>query len=140
MTSAHPYPTEAWANLTLKQTQALVKQWIEESHNLVGKPFYTGEFNVHNVGRSLWWRGIFSVMEQYGGDGSGFWWYQDRAIDGKFGVAEGAPELAVLRAHSAAVAAKNGPAGPTPTSDPNVTPTRTPAATGTPQRSPASHY
>ncbi|MFE1382960.1 cellulose binding domain-containing protein [Streptomyces sp. NPDC058740] len=45
-----------------------------------------GEFNVHNVDRALWWREICTAFEEAGGDGSAFWWYQDRNIDGKFGV------------------------------------------------------
>ncbi|MFI7058795.1 cellulose binding domain-containing protein [Streptosporangium canum] len=125
-TSAHPYPTEHWADLSIAETQALVRTWVHESHDVISKPFYLGEFNVHNVDRAQWWNAIFQAFEQEGGDGTGFWWYQDREIDGKFGVIAGAPELAAFRAHSDRQAAKNGP-GPTPT--PTVTPTPTPTPT-----------
>ncbi|MGW6639829.1 cellulose binding domain-containing protein [Streptomyces cyaneofuscatus] len=100
-----------------------------------------GEFNVHNVDRAAWWSGIYDDFEAAGGDGSAFWWYQDREIDGKFGVSQGDPELTVFRRHSAHMATKNGrtppatPAptptattGPTPTAEPTPTPTTPPTA------------
>jgi hypothetical protein len=131
MTSAHPYPTESWANLSMAQTRALVRQWIQESHNIVGKPFYLGEFNTHTGDRSQWWTEIFGEMEVSDGDGSGFWWYQATSVDGKFGVSQGAPELAVFRAHSNNMAARNGP--PPPTATPCTgCPTNTPTRTNTP--------
>jgi hypothetical protein len=120
-TSAHPYPTEPWANLTIPQTQALVAAWISDSHNIVGKPFYLGEFNTHTGIRSDWWTAIFNTMDTSGGDGTGFWWYQDHAVDAKFGVSQGAPELAVFRTHSNTMAAKSGPF-PTPTRTPTPNP------------------
>ena len=33
------YPNEGWANLSLAQTQTLIRAWISDSHNVVGKPF-----------------------------------------------------------------------------------------------------
>ncbi len=118
-TSAHPYPTETWANLSIAQTQALVQAWIDDSHNVIGKPFYLGEFNTHTGVRSDWWTAIFGQMQTGGGDGTGFWWYEDHDVDTKFGVMQGAPELAVFRQHSDAMKAKSGP-------QPTRTPTRTP--------------
>lgn len=148
-TSAHPYPTEYWADLTLDETKELVRAWITDSHEKVGKPFFMGEFNVHNVDRAAWWSEIYADFEAAGGDGSAFWWYQDREIDGKFGVTRGDPELDVFRAHSARIAAKSGRTsptatpnpspstdGPTTTSSPTATPTTTPSptASSTPAR------
>ncbi len=130
-TSAHPYPTEHWADLSIQETQELVRTWIRESHDIIGKPFYMGEFNVHNVDRTQWWTAIFQTFEEEGGDGTGFWWYQDRQIDGKFGVSQGAPELAAFRAHSDRQAARNGP-GPTTSPTPTVTPTVTPTTSPSP--------
>ncbi|GAA1073546.1 cellulose binding domain-containing protein [Kitasatospora arboriphila] len=155
-TSAHPYPTESWANLTIDQTKALIRSWISDSHNLVGKPFFMGEFNVHNVDRSAWWSAIYADFEAAGGDGSAFWWYEDHNVDGKFGVMAGAAELAVFRAHSDRMAAKSGPTVPsaTPSSSPSssspspsasasVSPSgsASPSATGSPAVGPCSvHY
>ncbi|MFJ3481535.1 glycoside hydrolase 5 family protein [Streptomyces microflavus] len=51
-TSAHPYPTEHWADLTLEETKKLIRAWIRDSPVTVGKPFFMGEFNVHNVDRA----------------------------------------------------------------------------------------
>ncbi|WP_338492983.1 cellulose binding domain-containing protein [Streptomyces sp. SJL17-4] len=139
-TSAHPYPTEHWADLGIEETKNLVRAWIRDSHEVVGKPFFMGEFNVHNVDRALWWREIYTAFEEAGGDGSAFWWYQDRNIDGKFGVSQGAPELAVFRAHSDRMAAKSGLPGSTPSptpTDPTTPPTPGPTDPTTPPTTPA---
>ncbi|MGW2397023.1 cellulose binding domain-containing protein [Kitasatospora sp. NPDC001664] len=121
-TSAHPYPTEHWADLDIQETKALVRSWISDSHEKVGKPFYMGEFNVHNVDRSAWWREIYADFEAAGGDGSAFWWYSDRNIDGKFGVLPGAPELAVFRDHSERMRAKSGLVTGTPSPSSSASP------------------
>jgi hypothetical protein len=140
-TSAHPYPNEAWANLTLAQTKTLVRAWISDSHNTVGKPFYMGEFNTKNVDRLTWWSDMFTDFEAADGDGTGFWWYQDHSVDGTYGVSVGAPELAAFRTHSTHMAAKNGPPPPTstpctgcPTSTPIPSNTPTPTISPTPSR------
>lgn len=130
-TTAHPYPTEEWADLDLEETKTLIRQWISDAHDVVGKPFYMSEFNVHNVDRTLWWNEIFAAFEAAGGDGTGFWWYQDHEVDGKFGVSSGDPELAAFRAHADRQAAKNGTGSPTPTPTPTTpTPTPTPPDPG----------
>ncbi|MFF3601356.1 cellulose binding domain-containing protein [Kitasatospora indigofera] len=133
-TSAHPYPTEAWANLSIDQTKALVRKWISDSHDVVGKPFFMGEFNVHNVDRSAWWTALYADFEAAGGDGSAFWWYEDHNVDGKFGVLAGAPELSVFRAHSDRMRAKSGLVVPTtsPTATASPTVTASPTATASP--------
>jgi hypothetical protein len=122
-TSAHPYPTESWANLTLAQTETLIAAWISDSHNVVGKPFFMGEFNTQGVDRSTWWQGIYGTLEADGGDGSAFWWYENADSDPIYGVPIGAPELSVFRTHSANMKAKSGPF-PTPTATPTVDPTK----------------
>ncbi|WP_318215091.1 cellulose binding domain-containing protein [Streptomyces sp. SCL15-6] len=143
-TSAHPYPTEYWADLTLDETKELVRAWITDSHEKVGKPFFMGEFNVD---RAAWWSEIYADFEATGGDGSAFWWYQDPEIDGKFGVTQGDPELDVFRAHSLRMAAKSdrtsqtgslssSPSTGEPTTPPE--PTTTPDPTGTPTASPTA--
>ncbi len=137
-TSAHPYPTEPWANLTINQMRVLLRAWISDSHTIVGKPFYMGEFNTHTGSRTEWWSAIFSEMEASDGDGSGFWWYDDRipTYDSKFGVNQGAPELAVFRQHALRMQAKNLPDGPTVTpGGPTLTPTATRTPTPTPNTS-----
>ena len=138
-TSAHPYPTEDWAHLSIDQTKTLIRAWINDSHNVVGKPFFMGEFNVHNVDRSAWWTALYTDFEAAGGDGSAFWWYQDHSGDGKFGVSAGAPELAVFRAHSARMAAKSGLTTPTSSPSPTASPTASasPTATASPTSSPS---
>ncbi len=121
-TSAHPYPTEEWANLSIAATRDLVAAWISDSHNVVGKPFFLGEFNSHTGIRSDWWTAFFGEMEESGGDGSAFWWYADTNPDAKFGVTHSSPEMSVFRQHSAAMKAKSGPF-PTPTVTPTTNPT-----------------
>ncbi len=121
-TSAHPYPDETWANLTIAQTQTLVTAWISDSHNVVGKPFFMGEFNSFTGVRSNWWTAFYSTIESQGADGDAFWWYADSNPDAKFGVTHTSPELSVFRTHSAAMKAKSGPF-PTPTVTPTTNPT-----------------
>jgi mannan endo-1,4-beta-mannosidase len=106
-TSAHPYPTEGWANLNLTQTRTLIKAWIDDSHTAVGKPFYLGEFNTAGVDRSTWWKGIYDEMEQSDGNGDTFWWYMSQNTDGEYGVMAGYPELSVFRQHTATMQNKN---------------------------------
>lgn len=107
MTSAHPYPTEPWANLSMAQLRSLIRTWIQESHDIVGKPFFMSEFNNDLGDRSAWWREIFAEMEASDGDGSAFWWYTDRQVDPRHGVLPGAPELSVFRQHSLNMQSKN---------------------------------
>ncbi|MGN6128003.1 MAG: cellulose binding domain-containing protein [Humibacter sp.] len=141
--SAHLYPTEWWADLDLAETQTLLEQWIHDAHEVVGKPFFLGEFNAHGSERGAYWQAIYDTLEEKDAAASAFWWYQDRAKDGTFGVLKGDPELAIFRAHAAVLAAKSGavvtpnpePTGtPTsqPTSQPTPTPTVTPTVTPTP--------
>lgn len=110
-TSAHPYTTEEWAGpMTLDATKALIRAYIADSHSVVGKPFFMGEFNFKNVDRATWWASVYADFEAAGGDGSAFWWYLDPAnsASDNYSVKPGASELAAFRAHSAAVSAKSG--------------------------------
>src|SRR5437879_9796200 len=88
-TSAHPYPTESWANLTLAQTETLIDQWVSDAHNVVGKPFFMGEFNVlsYVVGsnRPAWWSGMMGEIEKDNADGDAFWWYETNGNDPNYG-------------------------------------------------------
>jgi mannan endo-1,4-beta-mannosidase len=141
-TSAHPYPTESWANLTLAQTETLIDQWVSDSHNVVGKPFFMGEFNVlsYVVGsnRPAWWSGMLGEIEKDGGDGDAFWWYETNGNDPNYGVVQGAPELAVFDQHSLNMQAKNVPYNGTPVPTPSVTSQPTPTPTSTPTATPTT--
>ena len=138
-TSAHPYTTEEWANLSLAQTTALVRAWIRDSHEVVGKPFFMGEFNVKNVDRAAWWQTIYTDFEAAGGDGSAFWWYTDRQVDPTYGVLAGAPELAVFRAHSERMAAKSGgQASPSPSPSPSPSGSASPSPSPSTSASPSA--
>ncbi|MBN1172556.1 MAG: cellulose binding domain-containing protein [Micromonosporaceae bacterium] len=110
-TSAHPYTTEEWAGpMALDATRALIREWISDSHSVVGKPFFMGEFNTKNVDRSAWWSAMFSDFLAADGDGSAFWWYLDPAntASDNYSVKPGAAELSAFRTHSAAMIAKSG--------------------------------
>jgi len=101
-TTAHPYPTEEWANLTLQETTDLIRAWISDSHNEVGKPFIMEEWNVHadKVDRTQWWEEMLSVIEDEDAAGNCFWEYEGRNQDETFGISHGDPELEVFKAHS----------------------------------------
>jgi mannan endo-1,4-beta-mannosidase len=111
--SAHVYPTESWANLSIAATTNLIiNHWAHDANVLVGKPFFLGEFNVMNGSsmgtRSNYWTAIYQTIQAQNIGGSAFWWYEEANIDGEYGVQQGAPELAVFRAHSEVMQAKSG--------------------------------
>jgi len=108
--TAHPYPTEGWANLNIAQTQALIIKWADDAHNVVGKPFVVEEFNVDTShgSRPDWWKAIYTTIEQNNIAGDCFWWYENRNVDGEYGIMTGAPELVVFQAHSKVMQSKSG--------------------------------
>ena len=109
--SAHMYPTESWANLSIAQTTNLIRAWAHDAHVTVGKPFFLGEFNVMNGSslgtRSNYWYAIYKTIEGQNIGGSAFWWYEESSVDGTYGVLQGATELGVFRAHAAVMQAKS---------------------------------
>jgi uncharacterized repeat protein (TIGR03803 family) len=70
--------------------------------------------------RSDYWVGIYQTIQFQNIDGSAFWWYEEANIDGTYGVTNGAPELAIFRAHSAVMQAKSAPPA-IPTAPPVIT-------------------
>ncbi|MBN1696736.1 MAG: cellulase family glycosylhydrolase [Spirochaetales bacterium] len=139
-TSAHPYTTEPWAITQVtdyydpevtRATQMLIRAWADDSHNVVGKPFFLGEWNAHTneVNRPDFWSAVFQAIESENIAGSAFWWYADRVVDTNFGIMEGDPELSVFRNHSSRMASKTGQTGQT--SPPAAT--SPPASTNPPQ-------
>lgn len=141
-TSAHPYPNAGWANLTLDQTKTLIGKWISDSHYVVGKPFFMGEFNTEgNADRVAWWTALYADFEARDGDGSAFWWYPDKNAGGdQHSVKSGDAALAVFRAHSARMAAKSGGTAspsPSPTLSPTASPSASPSRSPSPSPSPS---
>ncbi|WP_052888967.1 cellulose binding domain-containing protein [Thermogemmatispora carboxidivorans] len=138
-TSAHFYPTESWANLSMSQAQQVINKWVSDSHNVVGKPFILGEFNSRSdVGnRTGWWTMFYNTLEQDDADGDNFWMYVACNPDSIYGVTHGAPELAIFLQHSQHQQQKSGGSpgtGTTPT--PGVTPTATATAAASPTPTP----
>jgi len=108
--TAHPYPTEGWANLNISATQTLINAWINDAHNVVKKPFVLEEFNVdssHGT-RSSWWQAIYKVMEDNDAGGDCFWWFENKNADGQYGVMVGDPALQVFMQHSQVMKKKSG--------------------------------
>ncbi len=100
-TSAHPYIRESWSNFTLDETMALICQWADESHDIIKKPLYIGEFNVERIERLEWWEEIYGFIEDKKIGGSAFWWFPDNNTPrDKFGVFEGDVELAIYKSHA----------------------------------------
>lgn len=148
--SAHIYPTEYWANLSVSATQSLVARYIADAHNGAGKPMCLCEFNVDSNDRSTYWSAIYDTIEANNGDADAFWWYENSGKDGTYGVLHGDPVMSIFTAHSNVDKAKSGTistvspsptrtasAGPSPTRSvspsPSLSPTRTtsPSPTGT---------
>ncbi|MBN6547863.1 cellulase family glycosylhydrolase, partial [Actinacidiphila bryophytorum] len=96
--SAHIYPTEGWANLSVSATQALVAKYITDAHTGAGKPFFLGEFNTSAGTRSTYWPAIYTTMESGNGDADAFWWYMNSSKDGNYGVMHGDAALAYFTA------------------------------------------
>ncbi|MBQ4819023.1 PKD domain-containing protein [Aquimarina sp. MMG016] len=100
-TSAHPYIRESWSNFTLEETMALMKQWADESHNIIKKPLYVGEFNVEIQERYEWWEEMYRFIEENKIGASAFWWFPDNKTPrDKFGVFEGDVEVAIYKEHA----------------------------------------
>lgn len=126
-TSAHMYPTEGWAGLDFTKARALLLRWISDSHDVVGKPFFLGEWNAHE-NKTEWWSQIYAEMEASGGDGDAFWWFPANTSCGGFDSGEGCPEHAVFRTHSAAMKAKSGVTNPSPSRSASASPSRSVSA------------
>jgi hypothetical protein len=135
-TSAHPYPDEGWAGLDIPKTKTLIRAWISDSHDVVGKPFFMGEWNVHQDW-SNWWSQIYTDFEAAGGDGDAFWWYKDGTGGGGFDTVFGAAQLSVFRQHSANMAAKSVGAPPSQTATPSPSRSVSPSASVSPSISPS---
>ncbi|WP_299245686.1 PKD domain-containing protein [uncultured Aquimarina sp.] len=100
-TSAHPYIRESWSNFTLEQTMKLMEQWANESHNIIKKPLYIGEFNVEIQERYEWWEEMYTFIEENKIGASGFWWFPDNNTPrDKFAVFEGDVEVAIYKEHA----------------------------------------
>lgn len=89
-TTAHPYPDEAWAGLNTKQAGNLVRSWINDSHNVLKKPFVMEEFNTHN-NREEYWKEMYGAIEELNASGDLFWSYAP--FSGGFYIMHGDPIL-----------------------------------------------
>ena len=110
---AHPYPDESWANLSPEQTVTLVKKWISDAHNKVGKPFIIGEFNVHSSLSAdryeAYWRAVFDTLYDEDAGGGMFWQFESRNHD-SYSVADGDAIMTYYKNFAARMAAKSGKA------------------------------
>ena len=131
--SAHPYPTEGWANLNIAQTQALLAAWTYDCQQVLGKPMFLGEFNVDTShgSRPDWWKAIYSTVESLNIGGTAFWWFESNHVDSTYGLttSTGAAELAVFKNHSLVMQAKHLALNYSVTT--TTTTTRTTTAAGT---------
>lgn len=99
--SAHPYIRESWSNFSLEETMTLICQWADESHKILNKPLYIGEFNVEIQERFEWWEEIYGFIEEKKIGASAFWWFPDNETPrDKFGVFEGDTEVAIYKEHA----------------------------------------
>ncbi|TPN87770.1 PKD domain-containing protein [Aquimarina algicola] len=108
-TSAHPYIRESWSNFTLEQTMELMATWANESHNIIKKPLYVGEFNVEIQERYEWWEEIYGYIEKEKIGASAFWWFPDSETPrDKFAVFEGDVEVGIYKEHAHRMEAMSG--------------------------------
>jgi hypothetical protein len=103
-TTAHPYPDEAWAGLDPDKAAALVAAWINDSHNIVKKPFVMEEFNTHN-NKEQYWNAMYGQIEKLNASGDLFWDYA--SYSGGFYIMHGDPLLqSVFKPHADKMAAE----------------------------------
>ncbi|MFZ5986596.1 MAG: dockerin type I domain-containing protein [Bacillota bacterium] len=116
--TAHPYPDEHWANLTPEQNAELVRAWIHDAHNVVGKPIIIEEFNTY-TNKELYWSKMFEVIEEMDAAGCLFWEYNDKRLS-NFTVMHGDPVLTnVFIPHAKRMAQKSSTI-PLPTTTPTI--------------------
>lgn len=105
--TAHPYPDEPWANLSPDESVELIKKWIDDAHNEVGKPLVIEEFNVYSR-QEEYWSKIFTVIEDMDVGGSNFWNYETRSPS-NFSVYHGDPILEnIFKPHAQKMIEKSG--------------------------------
>lgn len=104
--TAHPYPDESWANLTPEQSATLVAAWVNDAHNIVGKPFVLEEFNTHN-NKEAYWKAMLGKIESMDAAGDLFWNYT-LTLSGNFDIKHGDSILTtVFKPHAAYMANKS---------------------------------
>ena len=96
----------------MSASQTLIERWISDCQNVVGKPFFLGEFNVQkeyeNTSRSEWWTMIYKTIEKNNAGGDAFWWFEYTEVDNEYGVMDNATELQVFQKHSQNMQKKSG--------------------------------
>ncbi|HEX9061533.1 MAG TPA: cellulose binding domain-containing protein, partial [Clostridia bacterium] len=103
---AHPYPDEPWAGLSSQQAAKLVDAWIDDAHNVVGKPFVMEEFNTHS-NKEEYWTAMYNEIESKDAAGDNFWEFNDISTS-DFDLLAGDKLLTtVFKPHADKMAAKN---------------------------------
>ena len=107
-TSGHIYPEVA--GLTPAQAVATIQAWVNESHNVIGKPFLLGEwgqFSDYSAQNKLaWWNTILDAVDNSGANGSLYWNAGDgnwswHASDPEFIIAgSNSPEISIFCTHA----------------------------------------
>lgn len=109
--SAHPYPSEGWAGLTPEGNAKLVRAWIKDAHEEVGKPIVIGEFNAHNnmayEKYEAYWRSVYDTVYEEDAAGALFWEFNTFRLS-PFTVMDGDEILDYFMEMSKKMQAKNG--------------------------------
>lgn len=109
--SAHPYPSEGWAGLTPEGNAELVRAWIKDAHEEVGKPIVIGEFNAHNnlpyEKYEAYWKSVYDTIYEEDAAGALFWEFNTYRLS-PFTVMDGDEILDYFMDISKKMQAKNG--------------------------------
>ena len=109
--SAHPYPSEGWAGLTPEGNADLVRAWIKDAHEVVGKPIVIGEFNAHNnlpyEKYEAYWRSVYDTVYEEDAAGALFWEFNTFRLS-PFTVMDGDEILDYFKDMSQKMQEKNG--------------------------------
>ena len=77
----HIYPTYSHNHFSLSTTEWLIKKWIKEGHETVGKPVVMEEYGIsrndEEYPKAKWIREMTRIFFENGGDGANYWFFID---------------------------------------------------------------
>ncbi len=77
----HIYPTYSHNHFSLSTTEWLIKKWINDGHNIVGKPVVMEEYGIskndEEYPKAKWIGEMTRIFFENGGNGANYWFFID---------------------------------------------------------------
>lgn len=77
----HIYPTYSHNHFSLSTTEWLIKKWISDGHNIVGKPVVMEEYGIskndEEYPKAKWIGEMTRIFFENGGNGANYWFFID---------------------------------------------------------------